>query len=954
MPQLINSFDKRVTNVLVLRSSKVGYGKWSKKGEVGTRSVLRRNSSDMASGFAGIDYQALHQPLDRYKAQPKKYAARPSSVPPKNMRTSVWRTPKPQSSRPGKSAEGIETNLMPVMDEASGQIINARPSSAPSAAHSWRYGTIPFEQRPLEQQKLILQRRQTMQREAEEAKKGRFDQPYDDGFRLAEEREEARRRQREIIAFSVPLEKAVARSVAECFIGALIDTASALVEHVAVSKREKERNDRYHSKEDVDGQNKSSAHEAAASVLIDGARRFQSFATEIEAGKSLLLLEDVYRMTSNVQQAVDVDDPFSNNGIPMSRMEKLQLGALSARKKTTIPLQSPHSSSDDSFVIPHSRTIDIPGALASDGKLVSDAGFDTTKIAADIMQSLGVQGAVVNSRPPTNLSSSTITKEVITSGTYLTPIKEDLSPQWNRPHTNNDETGMALFPTFQEEKEEDDDDNGEKKTHPIHEIKKVFDPSRSMSWNSSQITSLPQLEQARSVFAEEAVLQAYGMGVPGVRSLLIDVRGLEGPMDMLVVHALLRCLPVPPAAIEEAKEQGILTKEQYQQLRRVSIAVNDSDSKSPSYSAGSRGSRQQTPKRKDAMSNNEGVELMEAEGAGELAAQVMRELAPSLARVQWEKKLHEVAFPIIQNLKSKDVRFVGDLLKLDSKILKAYKIPVPVIATIQRLLGVLLAALKVTIPSSVKALYQTPASGTKLRDGPRFENSAVSKLPGRPMPGTSDDKERLGDAAYEGSAGSFAFKTKASNSISSIPSYHFSGGNLQAPSIEDAILRPIMTAQAASRAEKGGAIYLAKAPTASNVVFREINLFSPFSGLGLKFASERPPHSSSFTRVDDCLELPVGFFIQEPDAEMSSQYVARRLIEKYEAEHAYNQLHSTSRITDSEGNVVVPGTADSDASSKTSVSGVSMLLSAKKKQRLPIEVRIANLTAAIETRFFHM
>jgi hypothetical protein len=178
----------------------------------------------------------------------------------------------------------------------------------------------------------------------------------------------------------------------------------------------------------------------------------------------------------------------------------------------------------------------------------------------------------------------------------------------------------------------------EETVKPLHEIKKVFDPARSMSWNSRQITSLPHLEQARSVFAEEAVLQAYGMGVPGVRSLLIDVRGLEGPMDMLVIHALLRCLPVPPAAIEEAKRARRLNQESNtNNYRRISIAVNDSESKSPTYSSGSTGGRQQTPKRKETM--EEGVELMEAEGAGELAAQVMRELSPSLARVQWEKKL---------------------------------------------------------------------------------------------------------------------------------------------------------------------------------------------------------------------------------------------------------------------------------------------------------------------------
>jgi hypothetical protein len=52
----------------------------------------------------------------------------------------------------------------------------------------------------------------------------------------------------------------------------------------------------------------------------------------------------------------------------------------------------------------------MPGALASDGKLVSDAGYDTTTLAADVMQSMGVHGAVVNSRRSNIASSSAISE----------------------------------------------------------------------------------------------------------------------------------------------------------------------------------------------------------------------------------------------------------------------------------------------------------------------------------------------------------------------------------------------------------------------------------------------------------------------------------------------------------------------------------------------------------------
>ena len=36
-------------------------------------------------------------------------------------------------------------------------------------------------------------------------------------------------------------------------------------------------------------------------------------------------------------------------------------------------------------------------------------------------------------------------------------------------------------------------------------------------------------------------------------------------------------LPVPAAAIEEAREQGVLSREQYTQLRRISAAMSEGE-----------------------------------------------------------------------------------------------------------------------------------------------------------------------------------------------------------------------------------------------------------------------------------------------------------------------------------------------------------------------------------------
>jgi hypothetical protein len=72
-----------------------------------------------------------------------------------------------------------------------------------------------------------------------------------------------------------------------------------------------------------------------------------------------------------------------------------------------------------------------------------------------------------------------------------------------------------------------------------------------------------------AVYEQEALLQSFSGAVPEVRSLMVDVRGMDGPFDLLVYHAVLRILPVPTSAVREAREQGIINANEHAQLRSL-------------------------------------------------------------------------------------------------------------------------------------------------------------------------------------------------------------------------------------------------------------------------------------------------------------------------------------------------------------------------------------------------
>lgn len=803
--------------------------------------------------------------------------------------------------------------------------------------------------------------------------------PYDDGFRDADERREAMETKRRLVEFSKPYEREAAQRVSHSFVHALITTVAANVERIAVNKRNEDRSQLVQERQNrtLDPLPASvKPRDVAPAILYNGVGMVNGFSNEMEIGKSLIMLEDIYRMTGIKTDIADealeyattgTNDPTKSavplglDGAPMSRLEALQFRVdptyrhQRRNSRTSMNSTTQHSSSlhadktlnrpqheekkDDpndnsqSFVIPpisSTNVTHLPGLLASDGRIVSDTGYDTTALAADVMKSLGAQAAVVTRRPKNapgsssehndngNLSTSNNPDMINLPSVSLAPIEEEddhypVDQNNATPHSNksspqsvnqsakilstsdNRKPGRASRPSSSPrdsllESEEDEFGNPIKPSQrynlnrpsPIstpdnetnlqnsfdnddvdselqRETVGLVDPGKpvgkaikalvnpKLGYNPNDTLRMAPLQQATGIFAEEATLQAHGLGIPGVRALLVDIRGIDGPFDMLVYHAVLRVLPVPPAAIEEAREQGILTMQEYQQLRRISATLTEeeqaeedtaanraaalddnyptakldeefsirsnspprnnnsssrgrrlstgtnqsvrsgSTSRSPSRQrapstsphasrsvsrqssrsnsrAGSRGrhpSNDPNPheshkesekklwsqldthnqqgrkivrggvdpkKNKDAKSINK----MDAEGAGELAAHVLRELAPSLARVQWERMLHENSFPIVATLRSKEIRFVGDLLKIE---LASFGINPSVISVMKRLLGVIVAATKLTTPSGIKALYQLKPKTLSAAavTGPTYDHSLLKELSPAPL-----------------------------------------------------------------------------------------------------------------------------------------------------------------------------------------------------------------------------
>lgn len=253
---------------------------------------------------------------------------------------------------------------------------------------------------------------------------------------------------------------------------------------------------------------------------------------------------------------------------------------------------------------------------------------------------------------------------------------------------------------------------------------------------------------ASRVYEEEALLQAHGLAVPAPRDLLRDVRGLDGPPDLLVYHAVLRVLPLPEGLIDVAAAEGLLSEEERAALARrcgvaggrdiagavtagssagggsaASLSVPSvlsaaSGAVAAASSASDRGRRLQqllaTEQRSTASSIgggsksvNTAAPALTCAGAGELAVRLFKTLPRSMATIAWERDVHRAAAPIVARLRGVGVRVVRDLQRTDLQA-PAVGLDATTAAMLRRLLAVVTAASKVTVPSVVKALYEVP------------------------------------------------------------------------------------------------------------------------------------------------------------------------------------------------------------------------------------------------------
>lgn len=267
-------------------------------------------------------------------------------------------------------------------------------------------------------------------------------------------------------------------------------------------------------------------------------------------------------------------------------------------------------------------------------------------------------------------------------------------------------------------------------------------------------TPLPPVALADRVFAEEALLRAHGVSLPTARDLLRDVHGLDGPLDMLIYHAVLRCAPLPAGILEAAESEGLLGAEDAAQMRRRSAVATGKDiagavAGTPlpgaplppvqaMYSTASTASGDSSSTAADkgrqlrqlvsegkagaagSVASTSGGERrsepMRAVGAGELAVRLYRELPRSLVTLQWERSLHEAAAPITARLRAAGARVVRDLQRMDLLAPSVGLDPLTA-AMIRRLLAIVSAASKVTVPSVIKSLYETapPEEGKSKR-----------------------------------------------------------------------------------------------------------------------------------------------------------------------------------------------------------------------------------------------
>lgn len=255
---------------------------------------------------------------------------------------------------------------------------------------------------------------------------------------------------------------------------------------------------------------------------------------------------------------------------------------------------------------------------------------------------------------------------------------------------------------------------------------------------------------------KEQLVQAYTSGgMPNVHSLLRDVRGMKGPLDALIVHAVLRSIPVPKGVIKWAQRAQISLSTEIVQLSREGKALLVD----PATEASSVVS--DTAKAHIAAASE-----MQSPKIGEEAAKIFADMPAGMVKVQWERIIREKAAPIVAVLARNGCETAGDVQNID---ISKLQIDHSICATIRRLLHILRVSQKLSSAGVVREVFAsapTPIQPPLM--GPysalNNQNSTATKHGGNFL-------------QKPGAGGEFDVNESSSRTYGKLPSYDPPGGS---------------------------------------------------------------------------------------------------------------------------------------------------------------------------------
>lgn len=683
---------------------------------------------------------------------------------------------------------------------------------------------------------------------------GLHEEPFDDGWRVFEERDEAARKLHAIKTLTKPLEISVAAAMATALVNTAVNMAAGILEHIAVQKRLVARQERLKEtlRNDLQARQVGSldASHLAPGIIIGGKQMMENYRARLDETKSLVFHEDTFRMTGAHPDPVDLLEQgympdgrsFGGNqalpvrpSIPLSTMEAYQarvdpeMRKAAVLRETTFPVTMPVPSEEELYLVntdpvddrlgypKRSKSVNaadtqnsaslvaIGDTLQRSESLDSMSGYLDRSVRGDpsahsianpdaVHGATAAAGAIGNAGVSDEFYHRTEVPGVDHIHAMLAAYdasQAHIDAQRPADESEAPLDALALRPAGTESEKVVAGEDALRTTHKKRPQPLLTGPESVLSSTGKAVTGsqtsnlttfAAPLRDIIPILREEATLQVQGFGVPSVRSLLVDIRGIAGPVDMIVYHAMLRALPVPPAVVEEARVQKVISADEYHMLRKLTSRLSQFETRSiqePLWasairwrdnvtepvtanfssvgnvantdtlieSTATKGDPEDADGRRKLHSklethSNSGRRIdrtqsqvspfsrcakeMESKGAGELAARLLRDLAPSLARTQWEKKLHEAAYPLVMHLHSMHVVHVQDLLNINMDTL--HLVPA-LISILRRLLGVIVAAEKLSTPTAIKAMFESKKGALKRLDlAPRMSGSAVFGL----------------------------------------------------------------------------------------------------------------------------------------------------------------------------------------------------------------------------------